>query len=1084
MMLYVCAWRGIMKMWHFIWERLRSPFIPDKHPAEYPSTFRQELNGQCGRILFFGALIATFAWLPYIHIDRQLQPGEPLIVALRIGMSLVGLTILVLQVFKRFRRYNLIFLILLAGYLELATGLITGLTKADPSYLGGYLLVLTVLALAPIPRREAWSILAVSLLVFFITGFAKGMHFDSAKSQYIMNDILVTVLVVAFFIYLLDRLRFNSWEKSRKIKQQNEELRENEDRLRTIIDGTQALLITVDVEGRITYANDATAEALGYKTAAEIIGRLYLDFVHSDERQRVRNGILNQINALQQSSIHEFRVVDTESQVKWFSFVSTLIIKDGKFVGMTGVAQNITERKQAEDARRKSEARYRTFFEHTAVGVAEIEHVTGRFLTVNPRLCGILGRTEEEMRNTTFQAITHPDDLHLHEEKTTQLLTGTIDHYTLEKRYIAKDGAVIWVNITVSDPRETGETHGRNIVIVEDITERKRTEAALQSSEEKFRQIVSSIPNVVSILDMKLQPTYVSASVQRILGYTPEEAMTMTLEQLCTPESLAIAFKSFQDRVEANAKTPDPNYVLVLELEEYHKNGSTVFLENTMTFLRDAKGVPVGILCVSADITERKRTEAALQASKDAADAANQSKSIFLANMSHEIRTPMNAILGFSQLMQRDPSLSLQSREHLDIINRSGEHLLALINDILEMSKIEAGRATFVPNTFDLHSLLKDLEMMFRVRTDAKRLRFLLEEVGDVPRWVITDEGKLRQILINLLGNAVKFTEEGGIALRLRTKDGKTDTADLQFEVEDTGPGMAEDEIGRLFQAFEQTSSGIKSGGTGLGLALSRGFIELMGGTISVTSTVGKGSIFRFNIPVREDSEEHAARQEARRRVLCIKPGQDEIRILIADDRETNRQLLSQMLASVGFVTRYAVNGVEAVQMVHEWKPRLVLMDMAMPVMDGYEATNKIKASPDIKSTAIVAVTASAFEEDKKRILDEGADDYLSKPFKDAELFEIIGRLTGAEYVYEETGGGEKASEASDDKALMRKSIAALPLDLVGQLRDAVESADLDRLNDLAKHLITDNPTLAQRIQEMAARYEYEALIELFSQGE
>jgi len=1073
-----------MKIRQIIWERLRDPFISGNGHVEYPETFHEELNNQCGRIIFVAALLATFAWLPYILIDRQLYPGEPLVVALRIGLSLVGITALFLQGLKRFHHYNLLFLIIIAAYLEIATGLITGLVKSDPAYLGGYLLALTLLALVPIPRREAWSILAVSLLVFVTVGFAKGMHFDSVRSRYGLNDLLVTVLVVAFFIYLLDRVRFNSWEKSRKIKQQNEAFRENEERLRTIIEGTQALLVSVDADGRLTYANDATAEALGYKTSAEIIGRLYLDFVHSDDRRRVLNNMIHQVEAGQPSSIQEFRVVDTEGRVKWFSFISTLAIKDGQFVGMTGVAQNITERKQIEEALLKSETRYRTFFEQAAIGVAEIEHITGRFLTANPRLCELLGRTEEEMQDTTFQAITHPDDLHLHEEKAAQLLAGTIDHYTLEKRYISKNGAAILVNITVSNPRETGEKHGRNIVIVEDITERKRTEAALQVSEEKFRQIVSSIPNAVTMLDMNLRFTYVSAGVQRILGYTPEEAITMSLDQICTPESLAIAFNTFQERLEANAKGSDPNYVLILELEEYHKNGSMVFLENTMAFLRDANGVPVGILCVSADISERKRTEAALQASKDAADAANRSKSIFLANMSHEIRTPMNAILGFAQLMQRDPKLSEQSQEHLDIINRSGEHLLALINDILEMSKIEAGRATFVPSTFDLHSLLNDIDRMFHVRTDGKKLRFLSEKVGDVPRWIITDEGKLRQVLINLLGNAVKFTEEGGISLRIGAKAGKAaDKVNIHFEVEDTGPGMAEEEIGRLFQAFEQTNAGMKSGGTGLGLALSRGFVQIMGGSISVDSTIGKGTTLRFEIPVREGKEEDAPPKEAKKRVLRLKPGQSEIRVLIADDRETNRRLLSQLLEVVGFSTREVVNGAEAVRMAHEWKPQVVLMDMIMPVMDGYEATRKIKASPDIKDTAIIAVTASAFEEDKQRILAAGADGYMSKPFKDAELFENIGRLTGAEYLYEEVDCGEKASVTADDETLMRKSVAALPTDLVGQLRHAVESADLDRLNDLEGQLITNHPTLAKRIREMATRYEYEALIELLSSG-
>jgi two-component system sensor histidine kinase/response regulator len=450
--------------------------------------------------------------------------------------------------------------------------------------------------------------------------------------------------------------------------------------------------------------------------------------------------------------------------------------------------------------------------------------------------------------------------------------------------------------------------------------------------------------------------------------------------------------------------------------------------------------------------------------------------------MSHEIRTPMNAILGFAQLMKRDRNLSPQSLEHLEIINRSGEHLLATINDILEMSKIEAGRTVFVPTTFDLHALIYDLERMFRLRTDSKNLRFLVEKVGHIPQWVKTDEGKLRQVLINLMGNAVKFTEEGGIVLRLGGIVENAAAVNIQFEVEDTGPGMTEGEIGRLFQAFEQTTSGIKSGGTGLGLALSQGFVQIMGGTISVISTVGKGSIFRFKLPVQEDSEENAAKKEAKQRVLCLKPGQNEIRILIADDRETNRQLLLQMLKVVGFATQYAVNGKEAVQMVQKWKPQVVLMDMAMPVMDGYEATRKIKASPNSRNTAIVAVTASAFEEDKKRILAAGADDYLSKPFKDAELFEIIGRLTGAEYLYEETSS-LKVSETADDKVLMCKTVAALPPDLVNQMRAAVESADIDQLNDLVLQLAKGQPLLAKQIQEMAARYEYEALTEIFSPG-
>jgi len=765
---------------------------------------------------------------------------------------------------------------------------------------------------------------------------------------------------------------------------------------------------------------------------------------------------------------------------------------EGHLIGYLGVTRDISEHKQMDALRdetaaalRRSEEQYRLIAENSDDVIFTLDQEL-RFTYMSPSSFKLRGVTAEEAMLEKLEDIMTPESLNRiiaeYGRVLAEIEKGNKPTVRIEIEQYRKDRSTLWVEISIKTIMD-GEGHLTGFLgVSRDISEHKLAEEAIQASEEKLRQIINNIPHAVSILDMNMRPTYASTAIQRILGYKAEELLTLTLDKILTPESLEIAGKSFQEALDRNGHGFDPNGVLILNLEQYHKNGSKVLLENAMTFLRNANGVPVGILSVSTDITERKRAEAALQASKESAEAANRSKSVFLANMSHEIRTPMNAILGFAQLMKRDRNLSPQSLEHLEIINRSGEHLLATINDILEMSKIEAGRTVFVPTTFDLHALIYDLERMFRLRTDSKNLRFLVEKVGHIPQWVKTDEGKLRQVLINLMGNAVKFTEEGGIVLRLGGIVENAAAVNIQFEVEDTGPGMTEGEIGRLFQAFEQTTSGIKSGGTGLGLALSQGFVQIMGGTISVISTVGKGSIFRFKLPVQEDSEENAAKKEAKQRVLCLKPGQNEIRILIADDRETNRQLLLQMLKVVGFATQYAVNGKEAVQMVQKWKPQVVLMDMAMPVMDGYEATRKIKASPNSRNTAIVAVTASAFEEDKKRILAAGADDYLSKPFKDAELFEIIGRLTGAEYLYEETSS-LKVSETADDKVLMCKTVAALPPDLVNQMRAAVESADIDQLNDLVLQLAKGQPLLAKQIQEMAARYEYEALTEIFSPG-
>ena len=599
---------------------------------------------------------------------------------------------------------------------------------------------------------------------------------------------------------------------------------------------------------------------------------------------------------------------------------------------------------------------------------------------------------------------------------------------------------------------------------------------ALHDTKEEYDNILGSLEDSYLEVNLAGNITFFSPSVGRLLGYADDELSGANFHRFIDPQMAGDVLKAF-DQV---YRTGIPERHLPVDM--IAKDGTRLNIEMSLSQLKDADNRIVGFFGIGRDISERRRVQAELQSAKEAADAANRSKSVFLANMSHEIRTPMNAILGFAQLMQRDPELTPQSREHLDIINRSGEHLLALINDILEMSKIEAGRATFVPTVFDLHALLDDIERMFRMRTDAKNLRFLVEKVGDVPRWVKTDEGKLRQVVINLLGNAIKFTEEGGVALRLRKIREDADAASLQFEVEDTGPGLTDEEIGRLFKAFEQTASGAKIGGTGLGLALSQGFVALMGGTISVVGSIGKGTLFRFDIRVREAGEDQVSSKGPNRRVLRLRPGQSEIRVLIADDRKTNRRLLSEMLTAVGFSTREAVDGAEAVRMAHEWKPRLVLMDMSMPVMDGCEATRRIKASPDIQDTAIIAVTASAFEEDRQRIFAAGADGYLSKPFKNAELYETVGRLTGAEYLYEDGPGRAKAPEIPDENALMRKTVALLPRDLVNRMRGAVEGADVDLLGELAGQLAADHPAFVHRVREMAARYEYDALIELFFQ--
>jgi len=462
------------------------------------------------------------------------------------------------------------------------------------------------------------------------------------------------------------------------------------------------------------------------------------------------------------------------------------------------------------------------------------------------------------------------------------------------------------------------------------------------------------------------------------------------------------------------------------------------------------------------------------------AETANKSKSVFLANMSHEIRTPLNAIIGFSQLLNRDKHLTESQKEYTISIIRAGEHLLQLINDILELSKVEAGRVVLNPSNVDLYSLFEDIQMIFKERAQSKHLQFICEIASDLPRFIFVDESKLRQIFVNLIGNAIKFTEEGGIAVRSRIDVIDEDTNRLIVEIQDSGPGIPDDEIDRLFRHFEQTSSGISKGsGTGLGLALSRELANLMGGSISVTSEPGKGSVFTFDVLIQNGKAE-AIETNITQRVIGIAKPKAAHRILVVDDRDENLKVAVNLLKLVGFETMEAVDGNEAIEKFEKWNPHLILMDMRMPGMDGYEATRLIKETEKGKQTAIVALTASAFEDERKKIELLGMQGYIRKPFRENELFGTLAKILDIEYTYEETLP-KPEDKYIENEQLVAGDIAKLPKSLVIQMTDALAVADLDLLVDLIESIEADNNGIAQKLLNLAKNYEYENLQQLLN---
>lgn len=480
--------------------------------------------------------------------------------------------------------------------------------------------------------------------------------------------------------------------------------------------------------------------------------------------------------------------------------------------------------------------------------------------------------------------------------------------------------------------------------------------------------------------------------------------------------------------------------------------------------------------------TNKYLESATAKANKLAAEAenANKSKSVFLANMSHEIRTPLNAIIGFSQLMNRDKFLSESQREYNTSIVKAGEHLLDLINDILELSKVEAGRIVVNPTNIDLHLLFDGIRMLFKERAQAKRLQFIFETDENLPKYVYVDEGKLRQIFVNLIGNAIKFTEEGGIAIRTRTEKINTETSKLIVEIQDSGPGIPESEIDKLFKQFEQTSSGINKGsGTGLGLALSRELAILMGGSISVSSELGKGSVFTFQVEIKEGNPD-AIEQKSVKRVIGIKGGTNNLRILVVDDKDENLKVAIELLKLVGFETNEAINGLEAVEKFEKWNPDLILMDMRMPVMDGYEATHRIKLTEKGKQTPIVALTASAFEDERKKIESLGMQGYIRKPFRENELFGTLGKILHIDYIYEdEQLTSELKTHQNRDYPI--SDLNTLPQDLLAQMKEALAVADLDLLTDLIGQISPDESELSRQLMVLVKNYDYANLQRLLN---
>ena len=878
-------------------------------------------------------------------------------------------------------------------------------------------------------------------------------------------------------------------------------LRDSEEKYRVLVEQSPASIVITDLKGVIEYVNPRFTQATGY-TAAEAIGQNPRILKSGEMSQAQYKNLWDTILAGREwrGELHNRR---KNGELYWEA-ASICAIRDsrGQIVRLLAVKEDITDRRRAEEEVK----RIARFPGENPNPVLRLQQ-DGRVLYVNDA-------GQMLMRAWGCQVGDYAPAFW-------RKLVAESAATRSQKVVDVQQGASFW-SFFVAPIADEGYVN----LYASDITNRKQAEQA----ERDQRALAEALRDIAADLNSTLE---FDAVLERIL---------LNVERVVPHDDANIMLISGDDAYvcQSRGKSPDPVlsvHLLVSEtphLRQMMETGAPLIISDVSAqaswidrsesrWVRSylsapirVKGETVGFinldsattdfftkdhatrLAIFADqaatavqnarlyqqarseLAERRRIEGELQQAKEAAEAASQAKGAFLASMSHELRTPLNAILGFTQLLARDANLTADQLDSLATIQRSGEHLLTLINDVLDMSKIEAGRMTLRPTDFDLQHMLTGLEELFKLRAADKHLTLVFDIAPDLPRYVHADEGKLRQVIINLLGNAVKFTSIGGVALRAAYRRER-----LSVEVEDSGPGLTAEDLTLIFKPFVQATSGQKAlEGTGLGLSISYEFVRLMGGELRVSSLPGakRGSAFAFDVPVALASEADVTPAvPALRHVMGLEPDQPHYRLLVVDDRDVSRLLLLKLLSPLGFEVREAANGQAALAVWSDWRPHLIWMDLRMPVMNGYEATRLIKASPHGQDTVIIALTASTFQEDRDLIRAEGCDDFIRKPFREDEIFERLTRHLGVRFIYaaDAPATGAPRPLTPDRLAIATVTATALPAAWRAELQQATVAADLDRMLALIDQLRSTDPTLADQLAELARNFNYDQILRL-----
>lgn len=953
-------------------------------------------------------------------------------------------------------------------------------------------------------------IATIAVLVVWQELLQEKLFVQSSLPQVILVGGLTASWVLAFMVHLGQQAKVQAQQAKITLQQLQQEiirrqhveacLRESEERWQMALRGNNDGIWDWNVKTNEVFFSSRWKEMLGFADH-EISNHLdeWSKRVHPDDLEWVTRSIQDHFAQKTPFYISEHRIQCKDGSYKWvLDRGQALWDEAGTVVRMTGSHTDITERKQAEEALRESEARFQAFMNYNPA-LCWITNSSGRLLYVNPTYSRtiklpddyVVGKSDRKIHPTEFaQQYLH----NIRQVVETQQVVQAIESYSCADGSI---GELLVYKFPIRYHSDSCLVGG----IAIDLTERKRMENALQKSEERLQLALEASGDGLWDWDIPRREVYLNSPYQAMLGYPAiEQVIDQSVwEDMIHPEDKPWVLEQLRNHLKDSSIQYSFDYRVRCQSGEWKW-----IADYGKVVVRDASGKPLRMIGTHKDISDRKHKETILRQAMEAAEAANLAKSMFLANMSHELRTPLNVILGFAQIMAHDASLSSSQKEDLQTIRRSGDHLLNLINDVLDLSKIEAGYCTVEKTGFDLISLLHGLRTMMTERANAKQLQLTFNIAPEVPQFVITDEQKLRQILLNLLSNAIKFTTQGSVTLQVSVESPQTEEIVeassllslaahapilLQFEVTDTGVGIDLEEQTMIFDAFVQAEAGKKSvSGTGLGLTISRKLLDLIHGTISVRSVPTQGSVFTCTVPVYATSSVDAQPELHDRTILGLIPGQSHRRILVVDDQPENRLLMARLLTHLGLEVREATDGQEAVQVWRDWHPDLTWMDIRMPGLDGYEATKQIRAMEQEQASIIIALTAQASQSDRALALAAGCNDYISKPFQEETLFLKMSEHLGLKYLYAEPDSlaTSQASAANDSPVKFLDSTSFVFPDLtplskawLSELEEAAVCGNDRAILELATRLPPESAQLTNRLSELANQYQFEQILKL-----